>query len=237
MELDATGAVTATHTFGANGLTSRHTTSSTFYTFDVQGGVAQRLDASQSVLSSHQFTAHGSEVTTASSDPFGYGAQWGYYTDRETGLQLLTHRYYDPNAGRFVTRDPISYAGGINLYGYVANSVVNDIDPAGLDGISNRRPTLVPPDPKDVGTRRRISDPPPSRGGFSPTPTPPPPSGPAAGGSSDCGCDIPRWPDYYSFQFSSVQMLGPIGGTISVSMDKYYHFYVGGGPIRAKLRA
>lgn len=134
VELDATGAVVATNTFGATGLISRRAGgSSTFYTFDPQGGVAQRLDASQAILSSHQFAAHGAEVTAASSDPFGYGARWGYYTDRETSLQLLTNRYYDPGTGRFLTRDPISYRGGINLYGYTANRPVRNIDPSGLD--------------------------------------------------------------------------------------------------------
>ena len=47
-------------------------------------------------------------------DVFGFGAQAGDYTDAETGLCLLTHRYYDPAQGRFVTRDPIGYDGGIN---------------------------------------------------------------------------------------------------------------------------
>ena len=28
-------------------------------------------------------------------DPVGFGGQFGYYTDAETGLALLTHRYYD----------------------------------------------------------------------------------------------------------------------------------------------
>ena len=46
-ELNAAGAVTATNTIGANGLVSRRTgTTSVFYTFDPQGSVAQRLDAS-----------------------------------------------------------------------------------------------------------------------------------------------------------------------------------------------
>ncbi len=45
--------------------------------------------------------------------PQGAGAEWGYYTDRYTGLLLLTHRYHDPAAGRF--RNPIGYAGWVNL--------------------------------------------------------------------------------------------------------------------------
>jgi len=45
VELDGIGSVAATNTFGPNGLLSRHTSGgSTFYTFDLSGGVAQRLD-------------------------------------------------------------------------------------------------------------------------------------------------------------------------------------------------
>jgi hypothetical protein len=51
VEMDSTGTVTATNTFGAEGLLSRHTAiGSTFYTLDVQGSVCQRLDSSQAVL-------------------------------------------------------------------------------------------------------------------------------------------------------------------------------------------
>jgi RHS repeat-associated protein len=63
--------------------------------------------------------------------PYGYKGQWGYYTDGETGLLLLTHRYLDPAMGRFLTRDPIGFEGGINLYAYVGNWVMDAYDPTG----------------------------------------------------------------------------------------------------------
>jgi hypothetical protein len=53
-ELDSSGAVTATNTFGAAGLLSRHTSSdSLFYSFDPAGNVAQVQDSNASVLLSY----------------------------------------------------------------------------------------------------------------------------------------------------------------------------------------
>jgi len=130
IEMDAGGNVTAVNTFGANGLVSRHTSSgSVFYAFDHQGSVSQRLDSNGTVLGSLAFDAYGSAVGTLS-DPFGYEAQNGYYTDLETGLQLCTYRYYDPSAGRFLTVDPAH--DGPNWYAYTDNDPINATDPMGL---------------------------------------------------------------------------------------------------------
>jgi len=147
VELDSSGSVTATNSLGAAGLVSRRASgTSVFYSFDSEGNVSLRTDASGSVLSNHLFAAHGVILSGSLSEPFGYKAQFGYYTDNETGLQLLTHRYYDPSTGRFMTPDPIGHQGGINLYAYVANAPTSAIDPRGLDilvieqGPTNRNP-------------------------------------------------------------------------------------------------
>jgi len=41
-------------------------------------------------------------------------------------------RYYDPQTGRWASRDPIGEYGGLNLYGFVGNDGVNRVDLLGL---------------------------------------------------------------------------------------------------------
>ncbi len=129
--------LSALNTWGANGLLARHTQAgSWYYTFDMLGNVAQKLNSAGTVLSSSTFDPAGNQATNDTNpDPYsGFGGQWGYVSDYETGLTLLGHRFYDSGTQRFLTRDPISYDGGINLYAYVGNNPVNDTDPDGFFG-------------------------------------------------------------------------------------------------------
>ena len=147
-ELDSSGSVLAVNTFGANGLASRHATSTgatTFYAFDERGNVYERLDSNGNPISADLYDAFGNRTSTAPvSDTWGFGAQEGYQTDAETGLLLLTNRYYDPQAGRLLTRDSMGYAGGINLYGYVGNDPGNVVDPNGTQGYGTNQYPLLP---------------------------------------------------------------------------------------------
>jgi YD repeat-containing protein len=86
IELNSSGSVTATNTFGPAGLVSRRTGStSVFYNYDSEGNIAQRSDSSGSVLADYLFAAHGSVLSGTLSEPFGYKAQFGYYTDKKNG--------------------------------------------------------------------------------------------------------------------------------------------------------
>ena len=132
---NGSASVTAVNTFGPTGLLARNVIGGqeTWYQFDALGNIAQRLDADGLVLSSDQYDAWGkSQGGGGPPDPFGYHAQDGYYTDAETGLIFCTHRYYDPQIGRWLTRDPIGMAGGINLYAYCGNDPINGSDPTGF---------------------------------------------------------------------------------------------------------
>jgi len=42
------------------------------------------------------------------------------------------NRFYHPPLGRWVSRDPIGYEGGVNLYEYVGGMPCNSLDPYGL---------------------------------------------------------------------------------------------------------
>jgi RHS repeat-associated protein len=56
----------------------------------------------------------------------------GYWRDRDTGLLLARNRWYHPLYGRWMSRDPIGYVDGMNLYQYCGGMVPNAVDPLGL---------------------------------------------------------------------------------------------------------
>jgi RHS repeat-associated protein len=92
-------------------------------------------DATGAVVDTYLYTAYGAPVASSGTDtnPFRYGGQFGYYTETMTGLVLCGARWYDPQMGRWLSRDPIGYAGGPNLYEYCDGDPVSFADPGGTD--------------------------------------------------------------------------------------------------------
>ena len=48
-------------------------------------------------------------------------------------------RYYNPQTGRWINRDPSEEQGGVNLYGMVANNPVNDVDFLGYWAVAEHK--------------------------------------------------------------------------------------------------
>lgn len=55
----------------------------------------------------------------------------GQYLDDETGLHYNRFRYYDPDAGQYISRDPLGLRAGLRVYAYVEDPEVES-DPLGL---------------------------------------------------------------------------------------------------------
>lgn len=112
------------------------------YRKDVQGNIIAILDSTGDVVVEYTYDAWGNHVVTPTDEaytelsqlnPFRYR---GYYYDTETGLYFLKTRYYDPEVGRFITIDDLSYLdpdtiNGLNLYAYCGDNPVMAVDPNG----------------------------------------------------------------------------------------------------------
>ena len=112
-----------------------------FYRKDAQANIVALLDNTGAVVVKYKYDAWGkcntvvdsTANTIAELNPFRYRS---YYLDTETGLYFLKTRYYDPEIGRFITIDDISYLdpesiNGLNLYAYCFNNPVMMIDESG----------------------------------------------------------------------------------------------------------
>lgn len=107
-----------------------------WYQCDHLGTPQELTDAAGNLAWSAQYKAWGQVQERRSESALQSGVVnpirfQGQYHDHETGLHYNRHRYYDPAVGRFISPDPISYAGGLNFYQYAPNPVLW-IDPYGL---------------------------------------------------------------------------------------------------------
>jgi RHS repeat-associated protein len=118
-------------------------TTNLFYSRDHLGSVREVTDANGNLVARYDYDAWGRQTQV-----FGtYKADWGYagyFVHRASKLNLTWYRAYDPDLGRWVSRDPIAEQGGLNLYGYVENNSVNDSDPNGLYGNKGKGSPRLP---------------------------------------------------------------------------------------------
>lgn len=102
-----------------------------YYHADGLGSITSITDSTQTVVNRYAYDSFGAPKSSETiRNAYTYT---GREYDSETGLYYYRARYYDPEAGRFVSKDPIGFAGGdVNVYGYVGSRPVNFVDPTGL---------------------------------------------------------------------------------------------------------
>jgi RHS repeat-associated protein len=114
------------------------------YHFDALGSTRMLTDISGNKTDAYAYDAWGqltdhTAYTGSVEQPYLFVGRAGYYSHyqdpnlfNESGQQLLQLgvRFYDPQTGRFVTRDPIQQ--GINYYTYVGGLPMSLVDPSGL---------------------------------------------------------------------------------------------------------
>ena len=111
-----------------------NTSSTVFFLTDHLGSTRALVSDSGATLGTITYDSFGLPVgiTGTIGTRFLYA---GRDYDADTELYYYRARWYDPQARRFISEDPIGLNGGINLYAYVGNNPVNRIDPWGLDAI------------------------------------------------------------------------------------------------------
>jgi RHS repeat-associated protein len=115
------------------GLTSqRRSGTSSFYAFDLSSNARLLTSSSASQLATYLTDAFGLEksITGSTTNSFLFSGEVGLYRDLANFLYARA-RYLSSVKGRWVSRDPIGFGGGVNLFKYVSNGPLTWIDPNG----------------------------------------------------------------------------------------------------------
>jgi RHS repeat-associated protein len=130
-ERDSTGGTVTKRYFGQGQINYQPSTINLFYTRDHLGSVREMTDNTGSIRARYEYDPYG-RVTQISGDLASDFRYTGHYFHPISGMYLPVFRAYDPEAGRWISRDPIQEEGGLNLYAYVGNSPLDATDRLGL---------------------------------------------------------------------------------------------------------
>ena len=105
-----------------------------FYTRDHLGSVRELTDSAGNVRARYAYDPYGRRTLLTGNVAADFGFA-GMFWSPEAGLALTRFRAYDPELGRWLSRDPLGHAEvrqGPNLYAYVGNDPIDNTDPLGL---------------------------------------------------------------------------------------------------------
>ena len=129
----------------------------TYYALgDANKNVTEYLDASGNIKAHYEFSPFGKVVTATGSMSGDFNYRFSSeYLDVETGLIYYNFRYYSPELGRWLSRDPIGELGSDNLYAMCFNSPMYYFDHLGKESVKqNALDTAL----KSIGSKSTSKD-------------------------------------------------------------------------------
>ena len=117
-----------------------------FYGYDGFGSVRQLTDLNAIVTDNYNYDAFGNLLSSPGPTPNNYLYRGEQY-DSDLGLYYLRARYYNPQTGRFLSRDPedgkILAPATLHKYLYAGGDPVNGIDPMGREDLNEERDIIT----------------------------------------------------------------------------------------------
>ena len=103
-----------------------------YYSCDANGNITDVVDKNGAVVAHYEYDGFGTlnsqSGAQAEDNPYRFSSK---YWDGDTELYYYGYRFYSPQLGRWLSRDPVAEVGGMNLYGYVFNRPMLYWDPLG----------------------------------------------------------------------------------------------------------
>jgi RHS repeat-associated protein len=118
----------------SSGYSAGNWTNHADYYADGNGNITSLIDGNQTVVASYRYDPFGNIISKSGSLA---DANVYRFSSKEihvnSGMYYYGFRFYEPNLQRWINRDPIEEAGGINLYTFCLNELPNRVDPLGND--------------------------------------------------------------------------------------------------------
>jgi RHS repeat-associated protein len=118
-----------------NLISQRRSSTTSYYLFDALGSTRKLTGSASSITDSYDFRAYGETFasTVVNTNVFRWVGELGYYLDIDRLAYYLRARPYNPAIARFLSQDPIGFAGSPwNLFEYAQNAPTLNRDPKGL---------------------------------------------------------------------------------------------------------